>query len=272
MISILAQALISGITGGLVVGGLTLLAERAGERIGGLLGGLPSVVLVSYFFIGLTVGEEAVHASTATFPLAQVVTALSAWIYVVTEGPMARRLAMMMGFWAAAQGVVVASGIADFAVASFVYVVFLLAFTGFLLQRLHVYDLRGIDLARAKRSIGFLGRALIGGSVVALAVLLSKLAGPAFGAVMAAFPGVFLSSIIISEAGKGPNYTRRLMLSLIFSGLINCMAFIIVLRFTVIELGAVTATFVALSSTLGTVLATRMAFEMIAAHGRKPRA
>ena len=272
MLNGLLQAVLSGLMGGLVVAGLTFAADKAGERIGGLIGGLPSVVLVSYFFIGLTVGEEAVFASTTSFPLAYVVTGIAAWIYVATEGPMLRRLGMMMGFWLMGQAALVMSGVEDFGVSSLAYILFLLAFTGFLMQRLAGYDLSGIDVAKAKRSIGFLGRAMIGGLVVGGAVLLSKLAGPVFGAVMAAFPGVFLSSIIISEANKGPNYTRRLMLSLIFSGTVNCMAFVIVLRFSVVELGIVAATLIALASTLGTVLATRMAFELIATHGKKPKA
>lgn len=269
MTSALLQALISALVGGVWIGLFTLLAERAGERIGGLLGGLPSIVLVSYFFIGLMQGDAALFGATTSFPVAYTITAVATWLYIVAAGEMRERLLFMMVVWFLGQGVLVAIGFDNFEVALLIFVIFLLAFVGFLTKRLPSYALPPMVEAVKTKRIGFLPRAALGAAVVGTAVFLSAVAGPIYGAIMAAFPGTIISSILIAERSRGPEFTRALLLALIFSGSINCMAFMLLVRLTVMELGTITAVLIAMLTTLATVFATRMAYDIIASQAEK---
>jgi len=47
----------------------TIAAERFGSKIGGLIGGLPSTVIVTLFFIGLTQTPQVAASATTIIPL-----------------------------------------------------------------------------------------------------------------------------------------------------------------------------------------------------------
>ena len=52
------KLLLSFLVGGCWVTLTTIIAEKFGSKIGGLLGGLPSTIVVSLLFIGLTQNAE----------------------------------------------------------------------------------------------------------------------------------------------------------------------------------------------------------------------
>ncbi len=56
--------------GGAWVSFATLIAERYGSALGGLVGGLPAISIVSFLFIGLNQGPATASQATAVFPLA----------------------------------------------------------------------------------------------------------------------------------------------------------------------------------------------------------
>src|SRR5229473_3708453 len=56
--------------GGAWVSSATLIAERYGSSLGGLVGGLPAISIVSFLFIGLNQSPETASQATIVFPLA----------------------------------------------------------------------------------------------------------------------------------------------------------------------------------------------------------
>jgi hypothetical protein len=56
--------------GGAWISLATLIAERYGSALGGLVGGLPAISVVSFLFIGLNQGPETASQATVVFPLA----------------------------------------------------------------------------------------------------------------------------------------------------------------------------------------------------------
>ncbi len=65
----LTHLLLAFILGGVCVGSATLAAKKFHSGIGGLIGGLPSISSVSFFFIGLNQSPEAAYQATTAFPL-----------------------------------------------------------------------------------------------------------------------------------------------------------------------------------------------------------
>src|SRR5512136_435410 len=62
---------LSFIVGSLWVTLTTLSAERFGSKIGGVIGGLPSTVVIALLFIGITQSSQVAAQSTTVMPLAQ---------------------------------------------------------------------------------------------------------------------------------------------------------------------------------------------------------
>src|SRR5712664_3765343 len=56
--------------GGAWVSFATLIAERYGSALGGLVGGFPAISIVSFLFIGLNQSPEIASQATIVFPLA----------------------------------------------------------------------------------------------------------------------------------------------------------------------------------------------------------
>src|SRR5438093_13655149 len=54
--------------GGAWVSSATLIAERYGSALGGLVGGLPAISIVSFLFIGLIQGATTASQATTVFP------------------------------------------------------------------------------------------------------------------------------------------------------------------------------------------------------------
>jgi len=65
------------------------------------------------------------------------------------------------------------------------------------------------------------GRAVLSGTVVSFAVLMSKVAGPLAGGIFATFPAVFLSNLIISYRSGGVAFAGAMGKSLMVSGIIT---------------------------------------------------
>jgi uncharacterized membrane protein (GlpM family) len=73
-------------------------------------------------------------------------------------------------------------------------------------------------------------RAIIGGGVIALAILMAKVGGPLLGGIFSSFPAMFLSTLVITYLAAGPTFSRSVGKSLLISGLVNVPLYEIMIR------------------------------------------
>jgi hypothetical protein len=99
------------------------------------------------------------------------------------------------------------------------------------------------------------GRAAFGGGIVALAVLGSRVGGPVWGSILAAFPALFTSTLILVSRSAGAAFSRALTTPLMVSSLVNVTVFVLALRCVVLRLP------------LGWALAAAYAISMVSAVG-----
>src|SRR5213594_4759511 len=69
--------------GGAWVSSATLIPERYGSALGGLVGGLPAISIVSFLFIGLNQGATTASQATIVFPLALSFTVSFLLVYAI---------------------------------------------------------------------------------------------------------------------------------------------------------------------------------------------
>jgi uncharacterized membrane protein (GlpM family) len=195
----LFRLFLSFLLGGSYVAFTLWIAEKFGSRLGGLLGGLPSTILVSLAFIAWNQGDAAVRTATAVAPamLAACSFFLVVFIYSHKYG---RSVAAIAGLlvWFLVSVVLVTVGVHSI----FISIAIALIFIGISILSLEKFLDRKLPATELRRG-EFLFRVFVAGGFVALAVFVSKLLGPVWGGMMASFPAGFLSSMLLLERKHG---------------------------------------------------------------------
>ena len=245
----------SFIVGGVFVSACTIAAERLGSSIGGTIGGLPSTVVVTLFFIGLVDTPEAASEATGIVPLIVGFNGL----FLVTYAAIARHgfwkgLGAALVVWIVLSTMAVTLGLDDFTLCMALYIV-LLALSHFLFARVltvPVYGQRSVSFTPRQIAL----RAVLGGAIVGIGVYLSKVGGPTLGGVMASCPAVFISALVIAYASRGVEFSLSLTRPLMISALINVVVYALAARYLFLAVGLVLGTVLAFAISLGSAYGT----------------
>jgi hypothetical protein len=229
----------------------TLSAERFGSKVGGLIGGLPSTVVIALLFIGYTQSPLLAAQATTVMPLAQGLNGLFILAFMLLI-PRGLKLALPVSL------------LVWFGLAVFLYLLdlqsFLISIIGWLVLFTFCYIVleRWMEIAsRGKQAYVYppsqlIWRALFGGAVISFAVLMGKLGGPLLGGIFGSFPAMFLSTLVITSHIGGAAYSKPVGKSLLVSGLINVPLYEIMVRYLYPREGLILGTTIAVILSLGT--------------------
>src|SRR5256886_9498723 len=216
----LFKLVVTFLVGSLWLTGTTILAERFGSKIGGVIAGMPSTIVIALFFIGWTQTPVAASQATVIVPLIMGIDA----IFIITYASLVRRsfpLALLSSLfvWVCFSFALVLIHFNNFSLS-------LIGFLGLLLFSYVVmeYVLRVKSLAGRNTPLSFsnvLMRGLVSGVIITLAVAFAKLGGPLLGGVFASFPAVFLSTMILTYFAQGRVFSVSVMKTLMLSGTLN---------------------------------------------------
>lgn len=245
------KLLLSFIVGSLWVTITTLSAERFGSKIGGLIGGLPSTVVIALLFIGLTQSPQIAAQATTVMPFAQGLNGL----FVLTF-----MLLIPYGLWAGLLGALLVWLIQSTLLYLLDIGTFWVSLLGWLILLVFCYLAveKWIKVSSHGRiqvsypASQLVWRALFGGAVIAVAVLMGKLGGPLLGGIFGSFPAMFLTTLVITYQTGGTTFSRSVGKSILISGLINVPLYEILIRFLYPALGLATGTILAILFSLGT--------------------
>jgi hypothetical protein len=249
------QLTLSVVVGGVWITLATVAAERFGSRLGGFLAGLPSTLVVAMFFIAWTQGPQRAYQVTAVLPPAFAVNA----VFLVAYSALARRnltvgLAGASAVWLALQGLLAWLPTLSLALATGVWALTVAV-------AYHVLETRLGVRVPARPAIHYTpgrlaGRALFSGSMVGLAVIMSRVGGPVWGGIFAAFPAVYLSTLLITARSAGVDFSRALATPLMVSGVINCVVYGLALRAVILDGNLFLATAVAYGASMASAFGT----------------
>jgi len=251
----LLKLVLSFLIGGLWITVASVAAERMGSKIGGVIGGLPSTAVVAFGFIGWTQGAEKVHDVATTFPLAFAANAF----YLVAYAALSPRglwagIGAALLTWLSGEALILWLDVQSVWVSIVVWVAALVIAYWVLERGLGVSSHERI---RIRYTAGqMLGRAAFAGGIVALAVLGSQVGGPIWGSILAAFPALYTSTLILVSRSAGVAFSRSLATPLMISSVVNVTVFVLALRFVVLHLpliGALAAAYcISMVSAYGT--------------------
>ena len=242
---------LSFIVGSLWVTLTTLSAERFGTKIGGLIGGLPSTVVIALFFIGFTQSPQIAAQATTVMPLAQGLNG----VFVLTFMWLIQR-----GLWSGLLGALLVWFIQSTLLYLLDIHIFWISLIGWLALLFFCYVVleKWMNISSQGRlgvyypPFQLIWRALFGGGVIALAVFMGKLGGPLLGGIFGSFPAMFLSTLVITYNTGGLDFSRSVGKSLLISGLINVPLYEIAVRLLYPAVGLGLGTALALLFSLGT--------------------
>jgi CubicO group peptidase (beta-lactamase class C family) len=250
----LLRLALSFLIGGLWITAASVLAERMGSKIGGVIGGLPSTVVVAFGFIGWTQGAQQLYDATTAFPLAFAVNAF----YMVAFAAFSPRglgagIGAALTVWFLTEALILWLGVNNILVSMALWGVALVSAYLALERWLKVRSHERVRIRYTARQM--LGRAAFAGGIVALAVLGSRVGGPIWGSVFAAFPALYTSTLILVSRSVSVSFARSLATPLMISSMVNVTVFVLALRLLALRLP------------LGWALAASYVASMISAYG-----
>ena len=195
------QLVTSFIVGGAIIALISIIAERASEKIAGIIISLPSTVAISMFFIGWTLSPEKVAEIAPMLPAAIGVV----MIYAITYLYLSK---IKLSKWKSISLSVIGSLTVWFVLAAPLAIfefndLFLSILIYLVVAAIAYYFLTikpGVALEQKLLKYSMkekLFRAIFSGSIITLAVFLSRALGPFWGGIFGMFPAVFLSTMII---------------------------------------------------------------------------
>ena len=223
----------------------TVIAERYGSRLGGVIAGFPSPVAVALLFIGVTQTPIASVQATTSMPLAMSLNGVFMIVYLLlARRGLAIALASALAVWFLQASIVLALDIQRFwiSVAGWVLIVPICYLV--VEKVMTIPSRRGVIVTYSRAQIAF--RALFGGTLISFAVLMGKLGGPVYGGIFAIFPMMFISTLVITYQAGGVDFSRAMGKAIMVSATVNVPLYTMAVRYTYAWAGLAYGTAIAL--------------------------
>lgn len=204
---LLLRTALSFVIAGTWISLATLAGEKLGSRVGGLITNLPSNIVVSFLFVALTKGVPFTAEAARAIPLGMSINTLFIFVFIVTvRRGLGRAILYSLAAWILFAGLATLFQVRHLGAAFVIY--FIVCLGGFLIVEYRT-EIRSIPKRKAAFSpANMLFRALFAGTVVASAVLAAQVVPPYVTGLLASFPAVMLSTLVILTRTQGPDFTR----------------------------------------------------------------
>ena len=226
----LLKIFLSFIIGGIWITFATIIAERFGSKLGGVLAGIPSTVIISLFFIGWTQSPIIASKATTVVPIIMGIDALFVVVYALLRN---RNIYIALGgallFWGCSSFILALVKFNSFLISLIGFTVFV-TLSYFILEKWNSFPSESKKYTKYTMPV-LLIRGILSGSIIAFAVIMAKVAGPLLGGMFSAFPAVMLSTMIITYFSHGTNFSIAVLKIITVSGPVNVLAYAVAVRY-----------------------------------------
>lgn len=217
---LLKKLILSFVTGAISVSTLSLTAERFGSKLAGILGGFPSTLAASLFFIGLIKGPIEASDAAVVVPLMMGIYGVQLSLYcALLDRGIIPALVLSISVWVLLSLVPFFAGSPPLGISILLFFALFAGSVFFVEYRLDTPSARGgrVDL----RLMQMISRIMCGGLLVAGSVYLGAIGGPLLGGMMAAFPAVTVATLVVTYQNGGASFSRAMAKSMLLSGMLN---------------------------------------------------
>jgi hypothetical protein len=196
---------------------ITVVAERYGTKVGGILGTVPSTIVVAFLFIAVNEGVTFATRAAVVVPAEMGVNLLFLFSFsLLARRSVAMALAVSLSLWALLSGILALIRVSNLGISVAFYLLVMFA-TFMLLERHHHITSSGKTAVRYT-TWKLLFRGVFAGIVIATAVVLAQIDETLSG-IFSVFPAIFLSTMLIFVREHGPVFTGGMGKSMILGTL-----------------------------------------------------
>ena len=253
------KLLLSFIIGSVWITLATVIAEQFGSKVGGVIAGVPSTILVSLFFIGWTQNLMIAKQATSIIPAILALDALFVFIYILMGkfGFLSAATSSLI-FWIILALTLIFNNFNRFFLGFLFLLIVLIFVFNFSEKKMHIIPQKR---KRIQYTLGqILIRGLITGTIIVFSVVMAKIGGPLFGGAFSCFPAVMISTMVITYYEHGMDFSRAVMKILMISGPINVVIYAIFFRFSILSFGLFGATLFAF---IISIISTYMVYRFV---------
>lgn len=214
MLELLFEIVLPFILSALIVILITIIAEKYGTKVGGIIGTLPTTIIVAYVFIALNQGVKFASDSVAVVPAEMGVNLVFICVFaILAYRSTLVALAASFFVW------IILSGILLFLDMHYIYAS-LVIFTVSMIFTFVVLEKKFKIKSQGKRVVHYtpvkiLLRGILTGAIITISVLLSNF-GEVLSGIFVVFPAILSSTMIITVKEHGPDFSAGIAKSMIF--------------------------------------------------------
>ena len=244
MDTFLFKLILTFLVGGTWITAATLLAEKYGTKLGGMIAGLPSTAAIALFFIGWTHTPTFASLSTTLIPIICGMNGFFVIIYLL----LSRHNFYFAIFSALLSWLVFSLLLVRIRFNNFFYsilgLIILALLAYYILEKKSRIKSEGKKITKITRNrvLQLFFPAVLGGLIITLAVLLAKIGGALLGSAFAAFPALFLGTIIVTRFAHGQSFSAAVMKVTVISADINVSIYAVAVRYLYPLLGLIFGT------------------------------
>lgn len=256
------KVIISFFTGSIWITGSTVIAEKYGTKMGGLVAGLPSTLMFGLFFIAWTQNTKAAVDATDIVPLMGGINSIFLVVYMfLSRFNFLIALSGALFIWTILALLIVVLKISNFIISVVAYIVLFSISYYIAEKKLHIRSEQARPVKPKFLSLIF--RGVLCGLVIAITVILAKISGPLIGGMFTMFPAMFLGTILITYFSHGPSFSTAVMKSSMISS-VNVVVYGVTARLVFEALGLWIGTIFSLSvSSIGALITYRYIIKTI---------
>lgn len=206
MLEVLIQFIIPFIIASSVVVGVTVIAEKFGTRIGGILGTVPSTIIVAFVFIAMNQGEDFASRAVAIVPAEMAINLVFLFSFSILSSRTGavKALIYSLVIWTLFSAALLFIEVHSVLVSYIIYSATLL-FLFVMMER--VLKMRSRGSVKVKYTPGKIAfRGIFAGFIIGTTVLLSNI-GEVISGIFSVFPAIFLSTMIITLREHGSRFS-----------------------------------------------------------------
>ncbi|MFW6121031.1 MAG: hypothetical protein ACOC80_09070 [Petrotogales bacterium] len=213
MYDLLFQAVIPFFLSAFIVILIMFIAERYGTKIGGILGTLPSTIVIAFLFISLNKGVDFASQSVAVVPAELGINLVFLFLFsLLAHRSLHVAFAVSLAIWALLSSVLLILDITNIFVSLGIYI----ATFSFIFTYLECFkkipSLGNVIVHYTPMKIAL--RGVLAGTVIAISVTLSNI-GAVISGIFSVFPAILSSTMLISVREHGPNFAAGMAKSMI---------------------------------------------------------
>ena len=242
MLDILFQSILPFILSALIVILITIIAEKFGTKAGGILGTLPSTIIIAFIFIALNRGVDFASQSVAVVPAEMGINLIFLLILVLLAyKSLSLALMVSLSVWTILSTALYLFDITNIFLSLTLFVLSMMATFGYLEFIKKIPSTGKVIVHYTPLKI--ILRGVLTGVIISVSVLFSNIS-PSLSGIFSIFPAIMSSTMIISVREHGPEFAAGMAKSMIF-GCTSVMSYAVSIYFLYPRYGIIAGTLVA---------------------------